>query len=224
MSSNSLTRLRSYAAALLAPAILAVVMLLVNWPRGAWPAWASLYLVLVAGVGVLYGWRQALVALVVSSVLLDYFFVGPVNDLSIPNPVDWDVFVAFLLAGFLVAVTIAYRRSRETRLRTALALAQAQAQIAELQDSPDQASASAESNNAQERVRELLLAQADAQDMLSDLSERFISTAGTLAAVSGELSGPAAERLRDEARKVDSLAQEMRGVSHRLRRRSELAS
>ena len=117
--------------AVLVPAVVTLLVLFLKLPETAWPAYGSIYLCAVALVAVTLGWKDAVVSLVIGALLLDYFFVGPVNSLSLPSTDDWAVFLSFVLSSILVAVAIEWRRASEKRLRIGLRLAQAQMDLAE---------------------------------------------------------------------------------------------
>lgn len=121
----------SHLPAVLVPAAVTLLVLYLRLPETAWPAYGSIYLCTVALVAVISGWKDALVALVVGALLLDYFFVGPANSLTLPSADDWAVLLSFVLSSILVAVAIEWRRASEKRLRTGIRLAQAQMDLTE---------------------------------------------------------------------------------------------
>jgi len=112
-----------YAWAVLLPAVVTVVALALRPDPSAWPAIACLYLVAVTAIAFTSRWPAVLVTLVTSYLILDYFFVGPPDSLSIPDSAD-GTFAGFVLAGTLVAGTLGWSRAREQRLLVSLALAQ----------------------------------------------------------------------------------------------------
>ncbi len=102
-----------YAAAVLAPAALTLVLVGVNFnnPRD----YAFLYLSIVAVLGVAIGVGPALVAAALSTVLVDYLFVPPKHTLSIGNTEDVVNLIVFFGAAGLVGTLGSLRRNAQLR-------------------------------------------------------------------------------------------------------------
>ncbi|MDQ6846565.1 MAG: ATP-binding protein [Candidatus Dormibacteraeota bacterium] len=102
-----------YAAAVLAPAALTLVLVGVNFdnPRD----YAFLYLSIVAVLGVAIGVGPALVSAALSTVLVDYLFVPPKHTLSISNTEDVVNLIVFFGAAGLVGTLGSLRRNAQLR-------------------------------------------------------------------------------------------------------------
>ena len=145
------------AIAVVAPPLLTLVLTRLQ-PSEA-RAYVFLYLGIVVSLGMLTGLIPALVAAALSSVLTDYFFVPPVDNLSFANPSDIVYLVIFFAtAGAIGGVASQRRRSnlaaralsrtlaeanvelerlyreQAAAARTAVRLAQTQQQVAALRD------------------------------------------------------------------------------------------
>lgn len=136
-----------------------LTLILARLPTSEARAYVFLYLGIVASLGLLTGLIPALVAAALSSVLGDYFFLPPVDSLSLANPSDVLYLVIFFATASAVGGVAALRRGamieahRLTRTlaeanaelerlyreqaasaRTAVRLAQTQQQISALRD------------------------------------------------------------------------------------------
>ena len=159
-----MTRLRTdrvllvgIAVAVVAPPLLTLV--LARLPPSEARAYVFLYLGIVASLGLLTGLVPALIAAALSSVLGDYFFLPPVDSLSLANPSDVLYLVIFFATAGAVGSVAALRRrsiiearglsrtlaAANTELerlyreqaasaRTAVRLAQTQQQVSALRD------------------------------------------------------------------------------------------
>ena len=109
----SMVTIGGYAAAVLAPGALTLVLVGVNFdnPRD----YAFLYLSIVAVLGVAIGVGPALVAAALSTVLVDYLFVPPKHTLSIGNSEDVVNLVVFFGAAGLVGTLGSLRRNAQLR-------------------------------------------------------------------------------------------------------------
>ncbi|MHB8489086.1 MAG: sensor histidine kinase [Candidatus Dormibacteria bacterium] len=110
-----MTRLRTdrvlligIAVAVTAPPLLTLV--LARLPTSEARAYVFLYLGIVASLGLLAGLVPALVAAAMSSVLGDYFFLPPVDSLSLANPSDVLYLVIFFVTAGAVGGVAALRR------------------------------------------------------------------------------------------------------------------
>jgi PAS domain S-box-containing protein len=79
------------------------------------------YLVAVLLVATLWGTRLGLVATALAALCLDFFFLPPINHLTIPNRQDWLVLVAFLIAAVTAGQLprLAIRRGSEAEAERA---------------------------------------------------------------------------------------------------------
>jgi K+-sensing histidine kinase KdpD len=189
--------------AFLLPTAVTLLMLFFRLPEADWPAYGIVYLCSVVLVAVASGWKDAVVALVISGILLDYFFLGPVGDLSLPTTDDWAVFLSFVLSGTLVAVSIEWRRASEKRLKIGLRLAQAQAELAEARVLAGLREASGESG----------FLRGAAPGQVADSLERHAAALNALAVTAPAETGAA---LRDEASKLVEAARRVRMIASEL--------
>ena len=143
--------------AVVSPPILTLV--LARLPSSEARAYVFLYLGIVVSLGLLTGLVPAIVAAAISSVLADYFFLPPVDSLSLANPSDVLYLLIFFVTGAAVGGVAALRRraideARElsrtlgaanaelerlyreqaASARTAIRLAQTQQQVSALRD------------------------------------------------------------------------------------------
>jgi K+-sensing histidine kinase KdpD len=159
-----MTRLRTDRVLLIGIAIAvmgppALTVILAQLPTSEARAYVFLYLGIVASLGLLTGLVPALVAAAMSSVLGDYFFLPPVDSLSLANPSDVLYLVIFFATASAVGGVAALRRrsiidarglsrtlasanaelerlyrEQAASARTAVRLAQTQQQISALRD------------------------------------------------------------------------------------------
>jgi K+-sensing histidine kinase KdpD len=159
-----MTRLRTDRVLLIGVAIAvmgppALTVILAQLPTSEARAYVFLYLGIVASLGLLTGLVPALVAAAMSSVLGDYFFLPPVDSLSLANPSDVLYLVIFFATASAVGGVAALRRrsiiearglsrtlasanaelerlyrEQAASARTAVRLAQTQQQISALRD------------------------------------------------------------------------------------------
>ncbi len=110
---GSLTRVAGYAAALVGPVALTLLLVGVSFnnPRD----YAFLYLSIVAVLGVASGVGPSLVAAALSTVLVDYLFVPPKHTLSIGNTEDVVNLLVFFGAAGLVGTLGSRRRNAQLR-------------------------------------------------------------------------------------------------------------
>ncbi len=110
---RSALQVAAYAAAIVAPSALTLVLVGVNFdnPRD----YAFLYLSIVAILGVASGIGPALVAAALSTVLVDYLFVPPKHTLSIANTEDVVNLLVFFGAAGLVGTLGSRRRNAQLR-------------------------------------------------------------------------------------------------------------
>ncbi|MGA7988513.1 MAG: ATP-binding protein [Candidatus Dormiibacterota bacterium] len=145
------------AVAVVAPPVLTIA--LDQLPPADARAYVFLYLGIVASLGLLAGLIPALIAAALSSVLADYFFLPPINSLSLANPSDVIYLVIFFATAGAVGSVAAQRRratigarqlsrtlseanvelerlyrEQAAAARTAVRLAQTQQQISALRD------------------------------------------------------------------------------------------
>ena len=94
--------------AVVSPPVLTLI--LAQLPTSEARAYVFLYLGIVASLGLLTGLVPALVAAAMSSVLGDYFFLPPVDSLSLANPSDVLYLVIFFATASAVGTVAALRR------------------------------------------------------------------------------------------------------------------
>jgi K+-sensing histidine kinase KdpD len=186
-----------------------LLVLYLKLPQAAWPAYGSVYLCAVALVAVISGWKDAVVSLVVGALLLDYFFVGPVNSFSLPSSDDWAVFLCFVLSGILVAVAIEWRRASEKRLKTGIHLAQAQMDLAEARAVMGIREASGMAGQ-----RESLPGAArQMADRMEEVAEGLDRSAREISRLPDGAPADAVASLRQQAARIGELAIELRAVA-----------
>jgi K+-sensing histidine kinase KdpD len=223
------------AVGVVAPPLLTLV--LARLPPADARAYVFLYLGIVASLGLLAGFVPALIAAAVSSVLADYFFLPPVDSLSLANPSDVVYIVIFFAtAGAVGGVGALRRRSNidaralsrtlgETNVelerlyrdqaaaaRTAVRLAQTQQQVSALRDA--------------DRVRRELL-QNVSHELRTPLSS--VLTGATVLLGRTDLPGPVRDGLSGivaQSRRLDRLVGDMLDLAriegHALELRLEL--
>jgi two-component system, OmpR family, sensor histidine kinase KdpD len=204
--------------ALLAPPLLTLV--LARLPVAESRAYVFLYLGIVVSLGLLTGLVPALVAAAMSSVLADYFFLPPVDSLSLANPSDVIYLVIFFVAGGAVGGVAALRRrsilearalsrtladantelerlyrEQAASARTAVRLAQTQQQVSALRDA--------------DRVRRELL-QNVSHELRTPLSS--ILTGATVLLARSDVAAPVRDGLSGivtQSRRLDRLVGDM---------------
>jgi two-component system sensor histidine kinase KdpD len=189
----------AYLAAVLVPGLVTLICLPLGPGEGIWPALATLYTAGVVFIAVWVGWPPAMVSLVESALLLDYFFVGPTDNFSIPNRDDVEIFVSFILLGITVAVLIGWRRANEKRLDIALALTRAQAELNQARSASDLTDLSAETGQLLQWVATIAQVHGGVATTIEQLADRLAAAGaddpGEWAELAGELRTEAA-RLR----------------------------
>ncbi len=206
------------AVAVVAPPLLTLVLTRLQ-PSEA-RAYVFLYLGIVVSLGLLTGLIPALVAAALSSVLADYFFLPPVNSLSLANPSDVLYLVIFFATGGAVGGVASQRRrsnlaaralsrtlaeanvelerlyrEQAAAARTAVRLAQTQQQVAALRDA--------------DRIRRELL-QNVSHELRTPLAS--ILTGSTVLLARGDLPGPVRDGLSAivaQSRRLDRLVGDM---------------
>jgi K+-sensing histidine kinase KdpD len=206
------------AIAVVSPPLLTLV--LARLPTSEARAYVFLYLGIVVSLGLLAGLIPALVAAAVSSVLGDYFFLPPVDSLSLANPSDVLYLVIFFAAASAVGSVAALRRrsiiearqftgtlaeaNRELErlyreqaasARTAVRLAQTQQQVSALRDA--------------DRIRRELL-QNVSHELRTPLAS--ILTGATVLLGRSDLVGPVRDGLSGivtQSRRLDRLVGDM---------------
>jgi K+-sensing histidine kinase KdpD len=220
-----MTRLRTdrvlligIAIAVIGPPLLTVI--LAQLPTSEARAYVFLYLGIVASLGLLTGLVPALVAAAMSSVLGDYFFLPPVDSLSLANPSDVLYLVIFFATASAVGGVAALRRrsiiearglsrtlaqanaelerlyrEQAASARTAVRLAQTQQQISALRDA--------------DRIRRELL-QNVSHELRTPLSS--ILTGSSVLLGRNDITGPVRDGLSGivtQSRRLDRLVGDM---------------
>jgi K+-sensing histidine kinase KdpD len=206
------------ATALVAPPLLTFA--LARLPPADARAYVFLYLGIVASLGLLAGLVPALIAAALSSVLADYFFLPPVDSLSLANPSDVIYLVIFFATAGAVGAVGALRRratndaraltrtlsetnaelerlyrEQAAAARTAVRLAQTQQQVSALREA--------------DRVRRELL-QNVSHELRTPLSSTL--TGATVLLARKDLSEPVREGLTGivaQSRRLDRLVGDM---------------
>jgi K+-sensing histidine kinase KdpD len=206
------------ATAVVAPPLLTLA--LARLPPADARAYVFLYLGIVASLGLIAGFVPALIAAAVSSVLADYFFLPPVDSLSLANPSDVVYLVIFFATAGAVGAVAALRRratidaraltrtlnetntelerlylDQAAAARTAVRLAQTQQQVSVLREA--------------DRVRRELL-QNVSHELRTPLSS--VLTGATVLLARTDLSGPVHDGLTAivaQSRRLDRLVGDM---------------
>jgi K+-sensing histidine kinase KdpD len=179
-----------------------------------------LYLGLVAVLGVLRGLWPALVAAAISFLLVDYFFIPPVETFTIASEQDVVNLLAFVATGGLVGL-LASQRRRALLHAEALTrdLRQTNAELARLQkEQATAAQAALTLARSQEQIRSLQEVDRARRELLANVSHELRTPLGTIltettspmAAVDG--SAEADRRLRavaGEAQRLKLLVDDM---------------
>jgi K+-sensing histidine kinase KdpD len=110
-------RLPGYACSVFAPPAITAGILRLH-PSGASPTgYSYLYLGAITLVALVFGLGPAIVAAVVSTVLIDYYFFPPVGTFTIAAPADIQNLVLFVLAALVVGILADTRRRQEHQSR-----------------------------------------------------------------------------------------------------------
>jgi K+-sensing histidine kinase KdpD len=110
-------RLPGYACAVFAPPAITAGILRLQ-PSAASPTgYSYLYLGAITLVALVFGLGPAIVAAVVSTVLIDYYFFPPVGTFTIASPTDIQNLVLFVVAALVVGILADTRRRQERHSR-----------------------------------------------------------------------------------------------------------
>jgi K+-sensing histidine kinase KdpD len=110
-------RLSGYACSVLAPPAITLGILRLHPSTTGSTGYSYLYLGAITLVALVFGLGPAIVAAVMSTVLIDYFFVPPVGTFTIASPTDIQNLVLFVLAALVVGILADTRRRQERHSR-----------------------------------------------------------------------------------------------------------
>ncbi len=205
-----------YAAALLAPALLTLVLVGVSFdnPRD----YAFLYLSIVAVLGVAIGIGPSLLAAALSTVLVDYLFVPPKHTLSIGNGEDVVNLLVFFGAAGLVGTLGSRRRNAQLRSQALAAeLQRANIDLARLnREQAEAAQVAARLAERDHQVQALEESDRLRHEFFANVSHELRTPLG------GILTGVTAAASRDDIE--PSLREELEGVAAAARRLARLVS
>jgi len=105
-------RLVGYGCGVLGPPAITVAIRLLQ-PSSGYPADSYLYLGAITLVALAFGLVPAVIAAVLSTVLIDYFFVPPVGKLTIASATDIQNLLLFVVAALVVGFLADARRRQE---------------------------------------------------------------------------------------------------------------
>jgi len=193
--------------ALAGPAVLTVA--LVQLGGSTKRDYVFLYLGLVAVLGVLWGLPPALASAAISFLLVDYFFVPPVNTLTIADEQDIVNLLAFAATAGLVGVFGSQRR-RALLQAEALArdLRQTNAELARLnKEQAAAAQAALTLARSREQIRVLQEVDSSRRELLANVSHELRTPLGTILT---ESTSPLAEveAVADAERRLRAIAGE----------------
>ena len=110
-------RLPGYACSFFAPPAITAGILRLQ-PSAASPTgYTYLYLGAITLVALVFGLGPAIVAAVLSTVLIDYYFFPPIGTFTIASPTDIQNLVLFMLAALVVGILADARRRLEPHSR-----------------------------------------------------------------------------------------------------------
>jgi two-component system, OmpR family, sensor histidine kinase KdpD len=191
----------AWSAAILVPVLLTAGLLRIGGERRDY---VFLYLAVVAVLGVLGGLWPALAAAALSFLLLDFFFVLPLDTFTIDSEQDIVNLLAFAATAGLVGLLTAARRSALVRAE-ALAVQLRRANV-------EQAEAARKAlllTRSEERVKALEETDRLRRDLLTNVSHELRTPLGTVLTEStNPLSAEAAHP--DAARRLETIAAEAR--------------
>jgi K+-sensing histidine kinase KdpD len=206
------------AVAVVAPPLLTIA--LGQLPPADARAYVFLYLGIVASLGLLTGLIPALIAAALSSVFADYFFLPPINSLSLANPGDVIYLVIFFATAGAVGGVAAQRR-RATIDARALSRTLSDANI-ELERLYREQAAAAKTAVRLAQIQQQVSALRDAdqirRELLQNVSHELrtplasILTGATVLLARNDLSAPARDGLTGivtQSRRLDRLVGDM---------------
>ena len=178
------TLLVGWAAALLGPPLLTVV--LVHLSRSTERDYVFVYLALVAVLGVLSGLWPSVVAAAISFLLVDWFFVPPVGTFTIADEQDIVNLLAFAATAGVVGILAAQRRrallDAEAAART---LRQTNTELARLnKEQAAAAQAALQIARGQEQIRALQEVDSYRKELLANVSHELRTPLSTILAES----------------------------------------
>jgi K+-sensing histidine kinase KdpD len=193
-----------FAAAVLGPVVLTALLVPFATPQPR--DYVFLYLGLVALLGVGRGLGPALVAALVSFVLVDYFSVPPVHTLSITDEQDLVNLTVFLGSALLVGGVGSRRRASQLAAEAlSKQLRRANAELERLnREQAEAAAVAVRLARTEQQVRVLEESDRVRRDFLANVSHELRTPLGSILTNStGMLAHPALDPdLRDEARSI----------------------
>jgi K+-sensing histidine kinase KdpD len=195
-------------AALAGPALVTVILL--RYSNQVQRDYVFIYLGLVAVVGVLRGLWPALACAAMSFLLVDYFFVPPVGQLTIADEQDIVNLIAFLVTASVVGF-LASRRRRALLGAEALTrrLQETNTELIRLnKEQAEAASANLRLTRSEQQIRALRETDRLRRELLANVSHELRTPLGTILT---ESTGAAGTTLgEEEQRRMQTIAAEAR--------------
>jgi K+-sensing histidine kinase KdpD len=195
-------------AALAGPTLVTVILL--RYSNQVQRDYVFIYLGLVAVVGVLRGLWPALACAAVSFLLVDYFFVPPVGQLTIADEQDIVNLIAFLVTASVVGL-LASRRRRALLGAEALTrrLQETNTELIRLnKEQAEAASANLRLTRSEQQIRALHETDRLRRELLANVSHELRTPLGTILTESTDAAGaPLGEEVK---RRMQTIAAEAR--------------
>jgi K+-sensing histidine kinase KdpD len=169
------------------------------------------YLALVAAAGMSRGMGPALIAAVLSFLLVDYFFVPPLGTLAIATGEDAINLIAFLITALVIGILSGQRhRARLASESMARQMRQVNSELVRLnKEQAEAAQASLRLARSEQQIRALQEADRLRRELLASVSHELRTPLGTILTESTDLLA-ATQPDSDQARQLGAVASQAR--------------